>query len=419
MATVDNKEQGAEKEVDSREVFQEILKLHESVRGEQKERGADWIERRINELPDSAKKEIRDLDKQLAEDGVPEEKRGKYIDREVVRFEQSFVEKRFTVGNNERMLKEEYSKGKTIEWVKQLLDEKPALEDLDKVARLSFDANGLKAVNDLSGSHEKGTEYLKRIAEVFHAKDSPAREVAAKIGITEILPVTGGGDEYSIMVKAEKPLRPEDLEALLQAYTAAIDTLDVSDLVDFKDQDTQLRYLGISRKEFSTFSEDKQKETLEQVRREIPAGFKMRASVGSGAATLREGLLNALKDPRSGKRLTMEDKDYDKVIAKMVGGTWDVSDASEMENKSRFKEALRAPDADPKDKFYSKVLARTTEVRIMENKLNDAYDRLRVMNEVQNEVAKLDLLRESLGDAAVDRNIRELLLKKFGQTSAG
>jgi len=419
MSDIEHKDQGKELEADSQEVFREILKLHESARTERKEHGADWLEQRIKELPDGARQEIRDLDRQLAEDGVPVEKRGKYIDREVVRFEQNFVEKRFTVGDNERILKEEYSKGKAIEWVKALLDEQPkSLGDLDKIARLSFDANGLKAVNDLSGSHEKGTEYLKRIADVFHAKDTPARELAARMGVTEILPVTGGGDEFSIMIKADKPLRPEDLDGLLKEYSRAIDGLDVSDLVDFSDQDTQLRYLGISQKEFATYGEDKKRETLEQVRREIPAGFKMRASAGAGAATLREGYLNALRDPREGKRLTREDKDYDKVIAKMVGGTWDASDAAEMENKTSFKEALRSADASPEDRFYSKVLARTTEVRVIENKLNEAYDRLRSVDQFQNEVAKMEELRKSLGDAAVDKNIRELLRKLGRQAGA-
>lgn len=365
--TEEKKEIAAESEPRPEEILSEILKAHESARDSLEAGGEEWLESLIASLPEKAREEIREYDKELAEAGVSAEKRGKFIEREAVRIEQTYVENRFTVGDGERILKEAYSKEKVVEWMKDLFDEKPRVEDLEKIARLSFDANGLKAVNDLSASHENGTEYLKRIADVLHDRNHPAREVMEKYGVTEVIPVTGGGDEYSIIVKGDKSITPEALQEITAAYIESIENLDVSDLVDFSDLETQLRYLGVSKKEFDSLDPEARGELTGKYKEEMPGGFSMRSSASGGAATLLEGFRAAIRDPREGKKLTGQEG-YEHALYKMMGGLFDESDRVSDQNKTEYKRIL-ADSESSGDRFYSKVLKRTTEARILEEKI--------------------------------------------------
>lgn len=365
--TEEKKEIAAESEPRSEEILSEILKAYESARDRLEAGGEEWLESRIASLPEKVREEIREYDKELAESGVSAERRGKFIEREAVRIEQAYVEKRFTVGDGERILKEAYSKEKVVEWMKDLFDEKPRVEDLEKIARLSFDANGLKAVNDLSASHENGTEYLKRIADVLHDRNHPAREVMEKYGVTEVISVTGGGDEYSIIIKGDQPITPEALQEVTAAYVGSIERLDVSDLADFSDLETQLRYLGVSKKEFDSLDDEAQGELLRKYKEEMPEGFSMRASASGGAATLLEGFRAVIRDPREGKRLTGKE-DYERALYKMMGGLFDESDRVSDQNKTEYKQML-AESGSPGDRFYSKVLKRTAEARLLEENI--------------------------------------------------
>lgn len=361
----ENRESDLEAERNVEQLLGELLKQHEARRERTGERGEAWLNDRVKDLPENARKDILALDASYAEDGLSAEKRAKYIDREILRYEQTYVDRRFDFGEGKRILKDAYAKEKTISWVKELLDRKPSIGDLKKIARLSFDANGLKAANDLPASHESGDEYLKRIALIFRDETSDARKRLKELGVTEFVPTTGGGDEYSVLLKFDAEPAPEKLNEAVRIYEKAVIDTDVSDLIDFKNLDVQLRFIGKSRQEYDALSDADKEAVKERIAKEIPAGAKFRGSASGGAATLFDGLRRAVTDPREKKRLAPGD-DYDHALEKIMGGLWDASDNAAFETKTAFKEALRGEKASEEDRFLSKLLSRTVEARSQE-----------------------------------------------------
>lgn len=406
----EQQDRGVERERQLKEVFESLLKGRQAERAEQQE-GEAWLEDRITKLPEKGRSEIRAYNQELLDAGVANPaKRAEFVEKKVVAYEQTYQDTRFEVGDGEHMLNKSYAKEQGVSYLKELLGDSPTPEDLKRIALLSFDANGLKAVNDLSGVHENGTEYLKRIAEVFHAKDSAEAKRLKELGIDEILPVMAGGDEYSVLLKSEKPIPPEAVEEALRMYDAAIQRLDVSDLVDFNDEGTLLRYLGYSNERAGLLSADERRAAVESVRKEMPPDFKMRASASGGGATLYDGVLAAMEHPSKALRA---DEDFNAAVGKINGGMWDASDKAATENKLAYKESLRDSDASAADKFYSKVLARTTEARVLEAKIDAMAMEAKKAQTMESELAELDKLMDdgAIDDASYGKAMREIRKK--------
>lgn len=410
-------EKNGENEPRPEDVLGEILKRHEARRQETEEQNFTWLEDRLKQLPENARRAVREFDKRLEEKGLTVDSRVDLLEERIVAFEQTYIDRRFTVSGDRYMLRESFGKEQAALWLKRLLDEKPKVEDLNKVALFSFDANGLKAVNDLS-SHENGTEYLKRIAEVFFSSqtsDNPIGIRLRELGITEVIPLVGAGDEFSVAVRAKEPISSESMEEILRLFEQEIAKLDVSDLIDFNSLETKLRYLGLTRRDYDEMDEKKQTEALAVFRKDIPEGFVMRASASGGAATMLDGLRNALKDPRLKKRISMDDS-YDQSIDKMVGSLWDTSDSAMVENKNWFKRMLRgetesevSPSEQISNRAYSKILARTTEARILEGRLANLTSESRAFRSFEADLATLNdlLAKELLGPAEYVRLVQE------------
>ncbi|MEA3227065.1 MAG: hypothetical protein U9Q07_14030, partial [Planctomycetota bacterium] len=280
--------------------------------------------------------------------------RRRFVDRDLEMFDIAYADQRFEFqdakGKVERMMKDVYGKHKVVDWMAEMFDGcTPKPEELDKIGRLFFDANGLKAVNDLSGSHVKGDEYLKRIAEVFRREDSEAVIFLKTLGEdVELVPVLGGGDEYALLIKSDRALDVNDLEHATQLFQKEIAALDVGSLVDFNSKSVR-----------KNFGED-----------EIPKGFVMQASASGGAATLGEGMRRAMKDRRPSKRLIGNETSAHEMYMKTVGGLWDEADSVAGEQKKTYKREL-VSSLNEEQRFYSKVLKRTEEARQMEQRVND------------------------------------------------
>jgi GGDEF domain-containing protein len=393
------------------QVFESLLKGRQAESAAQQESGESWLEDRIGNLPERAQTQIRSFERKLTESGVQNPaKRAELVEEKIVAFEQTYQDRRFTVKGGEHMLNKAFAKEQAVSYLKEILGDSPTPQDLKKVALLNADANGLKAVNDLSGSHERGTEYLKRVAEVFADDASPEAKRLKELGIDIVLPVTAGGDEYSALLRSDRVITPEVMEEAIRLYDQAIQRVDVSDLVDFTEEATLLRYLGVSEQQFGLMKEEQRQKLLDDGRKEVPKGFKMRASASLGGATLYEGLLMAME--HQSKPLTDED-DFSRAIDKIVGGMWDASDKAAMENKTTFKEGLRAEGSPEGDRFFSKVLARTSEARVLEAKLDAMTMELKKSETMESELAKLDELMDQgvMDEAAYGRNMREIRKK--------
>lgn len=413
---------GVEKERQLQEIFEALVKNRGQEASERTMHPDEWLSERIESLPTRAREDVLAYEKGLEEDGVTDpEKRMQYVESKISAFEQTYQDFRFSVGKDEHMLKKEYAKEQAVDWLNEALGEKPGLEDLRKVALLNFDANGLKAVNDLSGSHEKGTEYLRRIAEIFHDQSSPEAAWLKNQGVKDILPVTAGGDEYSVMIRADAPIDAKVVGQAVRMYEDAISRIDISDLVDFSREEAKLRFLGVSETLFEQMGETERAELLSGFDKEMPAGFKMRASASGGGTTLYEGLLRAVE--HATKPILASDS-FDRSVQKIMGGTWDAADKAAMETKIVYKEYLRTDNDDENDqrsesakesdKFYSKVLARTSEARVLESKIEGMAKEIREARTMESELADLDKLLDegSIDDASYGKNMR-LIRKKY------
>lgn len=389
---------GHEREPNVGEALADLLKTHRAARHEAETNGPKWVKDRSATLPDHAKRDVLAYVKELEKDGIQDQGvLAKYAEERIIAFEQTYQDLRFTVGKGERMLNKAYAKEQAITWLKELLDGEPKPEDLKRVAVLNFDANGLKGVNDLSVSHENGTEYLRRVAEVLRDPSSETTLWLKAQGIDEILPVTaGGGDEYSIAIRSGKPIAPEVIREAVARFEESVSRVDISDLLDFNEPDVRLRYLGFSRKEYDLKSANEKKAIDVRATKEIPRNFKMQASVAGGGASLYDGFLTALRNET--KPLAEEDA-YGQKLGKIMGGMWDAADAWADENKKAFKAGL-AESSDAIDRFYSKVLLRTTEARVLEEKINTMTLQLKKREILDREMAELDkLLEEGLVSA--------------------
>jgi GGDEF domain-containing protein len=384
--------QAAEKERRVKEVFDALIDGRAKEQTDRAEHPAAWLEARLEGLPNRARKEVIDYNLSLEADGITDTGRREwYVEAKINTFEQTYQDRRFTVGEDERMLKQEYAKEQALEWLNQALGAEPEVEDLKKIALLNFDANGLKAVNDLSGSHEKGTEYLRRIAEIFHDEESGAAAWLKSRGITDLLAVTGGGDEYSVMIRSERPIAQETLDEAVRMYESAISGLNVADLVDFSDQETRLRFLGLSEAHFESLSDSDRAKKMKETG-DMPAGFMMRASAAGGGRTMHDGLLSALE--HSTKPITASDS-FPRATMKIVGGLWDAADAKAVKQKLDFKKSLSLETASPGDRFYAKVLARTSEARILEAQVEALQSEVRAQKAIETEHRELDDLLDS------------------------
>ena len=361
-----------EKEKKEREPIdlETAIELVRNLRLKEREAKPEKIkENAVRSLPFDARERIQakleEERKELLDEGIAEDVVNRLIarraEKEALTFREAYEDKRFFVGENERMPKDEYAKMEIQDEMDKIFSNKPTVEDLQKIARLSFDANGLKAVNDLSASHEKGTEFLRRIAEVFHNPDGPTRKWLKEKGISKILATAGGGDEYGVMLVADRPIDSETIAEAVRRFEDEVSALDVSDLVNLEDPEVLMRLGNISEGVFRRMSKEEQLAEIAKIKSSIPDGFKFRATVSGGGATLTEGMEYVLKETVPLDKRFDPDKDsYRRALEKIMGGIWDLADKKAESAKREFKANLQ-DSKDPKERFYFQILGRTAE----------------------------------------------------------
>ncbi|MEK7545662.1 MAG: hypothetical protein AAB554_01130 [Patescibacteria group bacterium] len=336
----DKPESSLEWERKLQQAFDSLRERRSKEKTDQVERGAEWVESLIETLPDDQQEEIRLYDRELEADGIVDPaKRAKHVEKRVAEVSLYWQDKRFTFEDGKGIARLDYGKKKTVDWMREVLDSPEGkLEDLKKVALLSFDANGLKTVNDL-GTHTNGTTYLKRIAERIRDKDSKAAAWLREQGIKDIIPMAAGegGDEYGLVIRSEKPIDQKLIDRAIAMYEDEIASVDASDLVDFEDEGVRKTMLG------------------KGVKMQVPAGFKMRASATGGGATLFEGMAQSFENPREEKRLSSDD-DITAVLSKTMGGLWDAADTYANDAKTEFKAGLTAATEGSVERFYGEIL---------------------------------------------------------------
>lgn len=252
------------------------------------------------------------------------------------------------IAGEERIPNEAYAMMDAMEKIDSLFDGKePTVEDFKKIARVSLDLNGLKAVNDLnSGDHNKGDLYLQMA--VLAIKAPAVIERAKELGINfEPERVTrDGGDEFGVIITSEQPLTEEALDDFSRTIQSALwDNKEVAKILDFNNPNVLANFLSMDSRAVVLEIENKFDGKVEEFKKahDIPAGYEYRGAISAAAATLYD----SMTDKDFEKKNTIISKDrYPRMIQKMMGATRSSSDHKMDENKKNFKGNLPDTTAD-------------------------------------------------------------------------
>jgi GGDEF domain-containing protein len=324
--------------------------------------------------------------------------------------------------SEEKMPNESFAMLNAMEKIDAIFAEgEPTMEDLRRVARVSFDLNGLKAVNDLNGGdHKKGDMYLSMATKAISSPEAVA--YAEKHGLTfEPERVTrDGGDEFGVILSSNVPLDEKVLQGFVEVVQQSFfNNEDVSKILDFDNPEVVARCAKSDVAEINeSFGGN-----LEEFKKAkgIPPGYYYRGAISGGAATILDGLVDAKLDPKS--RIKTGDN-YQRMIQKMMGAMFSSSDRAMDKNKKEFKDGLPFTTADEMFKrlveggwkeedarvvapaeaenmrFLAQVYSRTEKEQEQQKKINELGDIISVherMNALYDDI-------ENLRDNGADRS---------------
>ncbi|MFA5048112.1 MAG: hypothetical protein WC516_03760 [Patescibacteria group bacterium] len=258
-----------------------------------------------------------------------------------------------------------YFRLELIRTIEELAVSEPSLESVKGTAVLSFDVNGLKAVNDLNDDHQSGDYYLREIYRVL-AEGATTRGLKAK-GL-EVVVASNGGDEFAIILKGDQELiseatQTEVLDGILQEYQK-----EVGALAHYAHPETG------EPVPFIDFGDARIRQKFEEAGVAIPDSFEFHAGVSAGGATLMEAIVAYVE--------SVEDQggeaspNYNQILNGIMGKSFTISDERSSHNKATFKEGLKT-SSNEAENFLGLVLARNKEVMdlMLENReLREALD---------------------------------------------
>lgn len=277
----------------------------------------------------------------------------------------AYTDKRFNSINGS------YFRLELLKTLDELVTSEPNLESVQNKAVLSFDVNGLKAVNDFNNDHQKGDYYLKEVYKVL-AGGQTTKELR-KQGI-EVVVASNGGDEFAIILKAREGFISEEqqdnkgqqnnnLSKILADYQKEIGAL-----THYIDENTK------ERKPFIDFSDPAIRQKFTELGVEIPAGFEFHASISAGSATLMDAIFEYMKEVEA--KPSEDSPKYHQILNGIMGQSFTISDERSVENKEAFKGNLKT-SSDKAENFMGLVLSRNKEVieLTMENrKIREALE---------------------------------------------
>lgn len=209
------------------------------------------------------------------------------------------------------MYNRRFAEHKIDEYVRAIVGrERHEERDLYTLARINFDLNGLKALNDLGG-HDAGNKGLKQFANIlnFGATTLWLRD---DLKLT-VIPTAEGGDEFGIILYGQIDLRTHITDICKKYFYEVFET-DVSHLINFGDKTVRenLKMLGISD--------------------DVPSNFIFRLSTSVGACLLGEAL-NEIDVSRIGVT-------FEQMVTDISNEMFKVADKRSNIQKSKFKQEL-------------------------------------------------------------------------------
>ena len=341
-------------------IFNGILEKRAKERA-MPERSIDEINADIARMPAVVQESVSSVIDDLRESSKDDESFRRLLNKEVERAMAQYIDARFNMPNKV------FAKAEVRSAIDGLLGNQSSLEDLKRVARVSIDVNGLKAVNDLNrGDHSKGDIFLEAVAEAINIEEIivPLRDA----GITAII-TADGGDEFGIVLISLNTIDTEMLNSVTGKIRNSLYSQETRDKVekvlDFNDEKVISSFAGLTEKEWSTKADEEKQRIISELN--IPSGFKFQAHASIGVATLYDSFTAMAGE----KHEIDEDDNYEKVLDKMMGGVFTKSDGNMQQQKSEFKRGLRESSSSH-DKFMSLVYSRTS----VERELTQEIDRI-------------------------------------------
>jgi GGDEF domain-containing protein len=346
--------------IDLKPTNEESLQKILDVRMEEKEeKEIDWKTKELYEvmgkLPLELKEEAIKKINRLRKYGLNET--SLMIEAAVMAKEirEQYCDKRFEPG----MLNKSIAKIKVEQMVDNLFrDGKKSkaglkMEDLKRVARVSIDLNGLKAVNDLTHNHENGDRFLRLAASALR-QENIEQFLKEKFGDkkedVKFYVTADGGDEFALIIKTKKEITKEILDKLMEVINNNLaENKEAEEILDFNNETVLRSFSGITKEDWAGKNDKEKKNILKKAKEQIPSEFKFRATASMGAATLYESFENfKIKDGDN----------YERILEKLMGGLFAQSDKKSQENKEMYKKELRKSD-NREDNFLSEIYSRT------------------------------------------------------------
>ena len=347
-------------------IFQDILDKRRGYEDRRKPTPTiDEINNLVKDLPQTvARNLLRDAD-YLKSRAVDDAAFRDLFSREAKRVWGQYMVERFG------MPSKIFAKEEVKHFIDMLLSNDASLDDFKKVARISIDVNGLKAVNDLNrGDHSKGDIFLEIVARVI--KDEQIIAIFKEQGVT-LIPTSDGGDEFGIVVTADYALDKNILDAIMRSVNEELlsseTTEEVQKTLDFKDESVVAAFGGFSQDEWK--AKTREEKDIEIKRLEVPKDFIFQARTSMGATTLYDTFLTM----DGGKHEIRREDNYEKILEKLMGGVFSKSDENMQEFKEEFKSSLMDSN-DPKEKFLSLVYSRNESEREISRELDEMKKKL-------------------------------------------
>lgn len=391
-----------EKESTEEQILRAFLELAKTKHGQRDKMNVDALVAKIKpDLPKELQAEVtRDVARLRGYKELSKENLKRETEIAIRKIENSYIEKKLKMPNAV------FSRMECMQAIDHLLSSEsgPTLEDLKKVARISFDLNGLKAVNDLNGGdHSRGDRYLELTRDAINdpeikkwAKDHGIRYVASR----------DGGDEFGVILISSEPLTHELIsEFTKQTKNKLLENKDVGKLLDFeKDEEVVRRFCHISKEDWPKKSDSDREEKIAQLREDngIPKGYKFQGAIAGDGATLYDALLDDKNYENKENAITEQDT-YGRMLQKLMGFMFGTADRGMDEDKARYKTALKE-SGDEKERMLYQVYTRSAE----EGKLARETQKLKEQLEQLNQkLERLERENEKL------RGKNKKLRKKF------
>lgn len=299
------------------------------------------------------------------------------------------------VTDDEKMPNEAYARLNAMEKIDALFNQEkdPAPEDFKRIAHVTFDLNGLKAVNDYnSHDNKKGDMYLLLAAKsissprvIKYAEENGIRFEPNRV-------TRDGGDEFSAIITSDSELTKEKLEGFILTVQASLwDNPDIAKLLDFDNPEVLAHHTGAPVSEIRNIDEFKKAHS-------IPLNYKYHGAMSGGAVTLYDALAN--KDLDEKNKTSLNDQ-YPQMLQKMMGAMFSLSGKKMDTDKKRFKDGLATITTDMIIKEFSDKGIEISKEQAEEEAshrrtLAEVYSRTDVEKELTQKNAKLEIEKNGL-----------------------